>query len=156
MQRWCRRLRGRATVRGRRPVLKVSPYLIRMHHALCQLVLPVGNLVIFPLVLALVGVELSAGVEDIVAVVPDAVDVVDGLGEPAGVEPALVVLHELFEAILVQLFVFHVEVLVLLHVGLVFEREVAPAPVAVEVGRLLVTEGTVGCGAVFLSAEPRK
>jgi len=42
-------------------------------------------------------------VEDVVAVVPDAVDVVDGLGEPAVAEATLVVLHELLEAVLVQL-----------------------------------------------------
>ena len=52
--------------------------------------------------------------ENVIAVVPDAVDVVDGLCEAAGVEAALVVLHELLEAVLVELFVFHVKVLVLL------------------------------------------
>ena len=92
--------------------------------------------------------------ENVIAVVPDAVDVVDGLCEAAGVEAALVVLHELLEAVLVELFVFHVKVLVLLHVGLVFEGEVAAAAVAVKVGRLLVAEGTVGCAAVLLTSEP--
>ena len=97
---------------------------------------------------------LATGVENVIAVVPDAVDVVDGLCEAAGVEAALVVLHELLEAVLVELFVFHVKVLVLLHVGLVFEGEVAAAAVAVKVGRLLVAEGTVGCAAVLLTSEP--
>jgi hypothetical protein len=54
------------------------------------------------------------------------------------------------------LFVLHVKVFVLLHVGFVFKGEVAAAPVAVKVGRFLVTEGTVGGGAVLLTAEPRK
>ena len=92
--------------------------------------------------------------EDVVAVVPDAVDVVDGLGEPAVAEAALVVLHELLEAVLVELLVLHVEVLVLLHVRLVLEGEVAAAAVAVKVGRLLVPEGAVRCSAILLTSEP--
>ena len=92
--------------------------------------------------------------ENVIAVVPDAVDVVDGLGEAAGIEAALVVLHELLEAVLVELLVFHVKVLVLLHVGLVLEGEVAAAAVAVKVGRLLVAEGAVRRAAVLLTTEP--
>ena len=127
-----------------------------MHHALCQLVLSVGDLVVFSLVFAFVRVQLATGVKHVVAVVADAVDVVDCLGEPAGVEAALVIFHEFFEAVLVQLLVLHVKVFVLLHVRLVLEGEVAPAPVAVKVSRLLVSEGAIGCGAVFLATEPRK
>jgi len=86
---------------------------------------------------------LATGVEDVIAVVPDAVDVVDGLGEAAGVEAALVILHELLEAVLVELLVLHVKVLVLLHVGLVLEGEVAASTVAMKVSCLLVPEGIV-------------
>ncbi len=51
--------------------------------------------------LPLVRVELSARVQDVVAVRADAVDVVDGLGEPTRGEAAGIVLHELLEAVLV-------------------------------------------------------
>ncbi len=93
--------------------------------------------------------------KNVIAVVPDAMDVVDGLGEAAGVEAALVVLHELLEAVLVELLVLHVEVLVLLHVRLVLEGEVAAAAVAVKVGRLLVPKGAVRGAAILLTSEPK-
>ena len=64
--------------------------------------------------LAFVRVELSAGVEDVSASGPDAVDVVAHFGEAAPVEVAVLVLHELLEAVPVQLLVFDVVALVLL------------------------------------------
>jgi hypothetical protein len=155
VQGWSRRLRGRATVGGRGTIVEASSDLVRVHHALRQLVLPVGDLVVLALVLSLVRVELTAGVEHVVAVVSDAMDVVDGLGKAAVAESALVVLHELLEAVLVQLLVLHVEVLVLLHVGLVLEGEVAAAAVAVKVGRLLISERAVRCAAIFLTSKPK-
>ena len=138
---------------GVRPVFEVD-HLLAVHHAQRQLGLPVLDFVVLPLVLALVRVELAAGVQHVVAVGPDAVDVVDLLGEAAVVEAALVVLHELLEAVLVQLLVLHVEVLVLLHVTLVLEDEVAAAAVAVEVGCLGLAEGAVRSVAVLLTTEP--
>ena len=155
VQGWSRRLRGRATVGGRWTIVEASSDLVRVHHALRQLVLPVGDLVVLALVLSLVRVELTAGVEHVVAVVSDAMDVVDGLGKAAVAESALVVLHELLEAVLVQLLVLHVKVLVLLHVGLVLEGEVAAAAVAVKVGRLLISERAVRCAAIFLTSKPK-
>ena len=125
-----------------------------MHHAQRQLGLPVLDLVVLPLVLALVRVELAAGVQHVVTVGPDAVDVVDLLGEAAVVEAALVVLHELLEAVLVQLLVLHVEVLVLLHVRLVLENVATAAAIAVKVGRLLIAKRAVLCVAIFLTAKP--
>ena len=86
----------------------------RGNHALGQLVLPVGQLVVLPLVFPLVGEELAAGVEDVVAVAPDAVDVIVGPGELAAEEPTGLVLHELLESVLVELLVLHVVVLVFL------------------------------------------
>ena len=62
----------------------------------------------------LVGEELTAGVEDVVAVAADAVDVIVGPGELAAQEPAGLVLHELLESVLVELLVLHVVVLVFL------------------------------------------
>ena len=84
----------------------------RGNHALGQLVLPVGQLVVLPLVFPLVGEELAAGVEDVVAVTPDAVDVIVSPGELAAQEPAGLVLHELLESVLVELFILHMVVLV--------------------------------------------
>ncbi len=94
--------------------------------------------------------------EDVVAVVPDTVDVVDGLGEAAGLVPAGVGLHELLEAVVVELLVLHVEVLVLLHVGLVLERELAPRPVAMKMGGLLIAERTVMRSAVVAASKPQE
>jgi hypothetical protein len=65
-------------------------------------------------VLALVGVELSAGVEDVGASVADAVDVIADAREAAAVQLAGLVLHELFEAVAGQLLVFDVVTLVFL------------------------------------------
>ena len=84
----------------------------RGNHALGQLVLPVGQLVVLPLVFPLVGEELTAGVEDVVAVTADAVDVIVGSGELAAEEAAGLVLHELLESVLVELLVLHMVVLV--------------------------------------------
>jgi len=63
-------------------------------------------------VLALVGVELAAGVEDVSASFADAVDVIANAREAAAVELASLVLHELFEAVARQLLIFDVVTLV--------------------------------------------
>ena len=116
--------------------------------------LTIGQFRVATLVLALVRVELSARVQHVRASGPDAVDVVDLLGEAAVVEAALVVLHELLEAVLVELLVLHVEVLVLLHVRLVLENVATAAAIAVKVGRLLIAKRAVLCVAIFLTAKP--
>ena len=58
-------------------------------------------------------VELAAGVEDVSASGPDAMDVVADFREAAAVEVAVLVLHEFLEAVAVQLLVFDVVTLVL-------------------------------------------
>lgn len=63
--------------------------------------------------LALVRVELAARVQHVGASGADAMDVVAHLGEAAAVEVAVLVLHELFEAVAAQLFVLDVVTLVL-------------------------------------------
>ena len=63
--------------------------------------------------------------QDIVASTSDAMDVVDRFGKSAIVIAARVLLHEFLESVFVELFVFHVEVLMLFHVGLVFECKLA-------------------------------
>lgn len=82
-----------------------------------------------------------------------AMDVIDDLGEFAVVESARIVFHELFEPILVQLFVLHMEIFVFLHVSLVFESELASWSVAVEMGGVLTLERAIGCFAVILPPE---
>ena len=62
--------------------------------------------------------------------------------------------NELLEPVLVQLFVFHVEVFVLFHVGLVLEGELTALSAAVEVGGVLALEGAVRGLAVVLPPEP--
>ena len=105
--------------------------------------------------LSFVRVKLTAGVQDIVALVPDTVNVIDGLAEPTPAVPTGLVLDKLLESVLHQLFVFHVKVLVLLHVSLVLEGELAPGPVAVEVGRLLTPKGAV-TGSTVLDSPKSK
>lgn len=103
--------------------------------------------------LALVGEQLSGAVEDVVALGPDAVDVVAHLGEAAVLERAHLVLHELLEAVAGQLLVLDVVALVLLHVALVLEGEPAAGPAAVEVGGALAEEGAVAGAALFRRPE---
>ena len=64
--------------------------------------------------LAFVRVELAARVENVSASGPDAMDVVANFREAATVEVAVFVLHELLEAVAVQLLVFDVVTFVLL------------------------------------------
>ena len=64
---------------------------------------------------ALVRVELAARVQHVGAALADAVDVVADAREAAAVEVARLVLHELFEAVARQLFVFDVVALVFLY-----------------------------------------
>lgn len=125
-------------------------------HALGQLVLPVGQLVVLPLVLPLVAVQLARGVEDVVAVAPDAVDVVDGLGEPAVVMATWILFHKLLEAVLVELFVLHMEILVLLHVSLVFEGELAAGAIAMKVRGFLASKWAIVSIAVLAASEPHE
>lgn len=63
--------------------------------------------------LPLMSEDLTAGVQHVVAVRSDAVDVVAGAAEPAVAVRAGLVLHVLLEAVLGQRFVFYV-------IGLVF------------------------------------
>ena len=72
----------------------------------------------------------------------------------ATVASARTSLHELLEAVLVELLVLHVEVLVLLHVRLVLENVATAAAIAVKVGRLLIAKRAVLCVAIFLTAKP--
>ena len=50
--------------------------------------------------------------EDVIAVVPDAVDVIVTPGELAAQEPTGFVFHKFLEAVFVELFILHVVVLV--------------------------------------------
>ena len=105
-----------------------------------ELVLAVGELVVLALVLPLVREQLPAGVQHVVAVrpktrkifkstenifkleklfftdivAPDAVDVVVAPRELAAVEAAGLVFHKLLEPVFVELFIFHVVILVFL------------------------------------------
>lgn len=88
--------------------------LQRLHHALRQLVLAVGQLRVLPFVLALVREQLSGTVQHVVALRSDAVDVVADLREATVLVWTRLVLHELFEAVPRQLLVLYVVRLVLL------------------------------------------
>jgi len=80
---------------------------------LLDLELLVGLLAVLPIVLPLVADHLAAGVQDVVAALADAVDVVADGGELAGLEGTRLGLQDLLEAI-------HLQLVVLQMVGLVF------------------------------------
>lgn len=79
-----------------------------------QLELAVGNLAVLPLVLSFVTQKLSAGVQHIVAVFPDAMNMIASLGESTAGKSARVWFHELLEAVFQQLLVLDVIRLVFL------------------------------------------
>lgn len=65
--------------------------------------------------LAFVREQLARAVQHVAALGPDAVDVVADFGEPAVLEGADLILHELLETVSGQLFVFDVIGFVLLY-----------------------------------------
>jgi len=80
-----------------------------VHHGLLgQLELSVRDFAVFALVLPLVTQQLSAGVQNVVATVPHAVDVIAHLREPTVGKSTRIRFHELFETVSRQLFVFDV------------------------------------------------
>lgn len=56
--------------------------------------------------LPLVRIKLTARVQDVVTVFPDAVDVIANTRKAASVKLTFIILHELLEAVASQLFVF--------------------------------------------------
>lgn len=121
-----------------------------------ELVFPVGQLVIPSFVLPFVSEKLPGRVEDVIATSANTMNMVDSLGKATVVEATRILLHKLFETVLVELFVFHMKVFVFLHIGLVFESELASGSVAVEVGGFLASEGTLWTGAVLAASKPEK
>lgn len=91
--------------------------------------------------------------QDIIAIGANAMDVIDSLGKAAVVISTRVLFHKLFEAILVELFIFHVEILVLFHISFVLEGELAATSIAMEMGGFLSAKGAVVCGTIFATSE---
>lgn len=125
-----------------------------LHHGLGQFELPVRQLGVLPFVLALVAEELPGTVKHVVALRPDAMYVIADLREPAVLVRAAFVLHELLEPVPRQLLVLYVIRLVLLHVGLVLKRELAPGAPAVEMRRPLPEKGAVARAALLRRPVP--
>ena len=86
--------------------------------------------------------------EDVIAVFTNAMYVIDSLGKATVIKATWVLFHELFETVFVKLLVFHVEILVLLHVSLVFESKLTGGPVTVEVGGFLASKGAMAVGSL--------
>lgn len=149
-----------------------------LNHALRQFVLAVCHLRVLPLVFAFVAEELPAGVQDVVAAGADAVDVVAHSRETTALEGTVLVLHELLEAVPVELLVLDVVGLVLLckgthssagqefgsrrgyherdtltHVGLVLEGVLAVVSPTVEVRGTLTEEGAIRGAALLRGPE---
>lgn len=73
--------------------------LERLHHALGQFVLAVGQFRVFAFVFSLVGEQLARAVQDVVAIGPDTVDVVAHFGKSAVFVGAGFVFHEFLKAV---------------------------------------------------------
>lgn len=92
----------------------------------------------------------------VIAIGANTMDVIDSLGKATVVVSTRILLHELFESVLVELLVLHVKVLVLLHVGLVLEGELASRAITVKMCRLLSAEWTIMRGAIFAASKPEE
>lgn len=103
--------------------------------------------------LALVRVQLATGMQHVITIGTNAMDMVDSAREATTRETTGLLFHELFEAIFIELLVLHVVVLVLLHVGLVLEGEIAPAPIAMEMRGLLGAKRAIRGGAILNPSE---
>lgn len=84
----------------------------RFHHALGEFVLPVRQLRVFAFVFSFVREQLAGTVQDVVALWPDAVNVVAHLGKAAVFVWARFVFHEFLKAVAGELLVFDVVALV--------------------------------------------
>lgn len=94
--------------------------------------------------------------QDIIAIGANAMDMIDRFGEPTIIISARILFHKLFEAVLVQLFVFHMEILVLLHVCLVLEGELASTSIAMEMSGFLASKRTIMSGTIFATSKAKK
>merc|ERR1712062_665958 len=83
-------------------------------------------------------------------------DVIDCFGEAAVVVAAGILFHELFKAIFVQLFIFHVKVLVLFHVSFVFKGELTTGAVTMKVRGFLTAEWTIVSSTILTASKPEK
>lgn len=86
----------------------------------------------------LVARQLAARMEHVITIRPDAVDVIQFAVVSAVGELALVRFEEFLKAVAEQLLVLHVVDLVLLHLPLVLERELAAIAQTVKVRRLVI------------------
>lgn len=100
--------------------------------------------------------KLPGRMEDVITTSANTMNMVDSLGKATVVEATWVLLHKLFETVLVELFVFHMKVLVLFHIGLVFKSELASRSVTVEVGGFLASKRTLWTTAVLAASKPEK
>lgn len=91
--------------------------------------------------------------QNVIAIGANAVNMIDSLGESAVVKSARVLFHKLFESVLVELLVFHVEILVFLHIGLVLEGKLAATSIAMEMGGFLAAKGAVVRSTIFAASE---
>ena len=83
-------------------------------------------------------------------------NVIDGLVETTVIKSARILFHKLLKAVFVQLFIFHMKILMLFHIGFVLEGELARGSVAVEVCCLLVSVHAVLRPAILRAAEPEE
>ena len=81
-------------------------------------------------------------------------NVIDRFTKSAIVVAAWILFHEFFESVLVQLFIFHMEIFVLFHISFVFEGELAASTVAMKVSSFLVSEWAVLGRAIFTTTKP--
>ena len=74
---------------------------------------------------------------------------------PASRKPTRIILHEFLESVFIQLFIFHVKILMLFHIGFIFKRELATRSIAMEMGRFLSLEWAGRRAAILLATKPK-
>ena len=94
--------------------------------------------------------------EDVVTVFANAMYMIDSLGKATVFKAAWILFHKLFETIFVKLLIFHMKILMFLHIGLIFESKLTSGPVAMEVCCLLTSEGAMRCAAVLAASISKK
>ena len=81
---------------------------------------------------------------------------IDGLVETAVIKSARILFHKLLKAVFVQLFVFHMKILMLFHIGFVLESELTTRSIAMEMRRFLPPKRAIVSGAILATTEPQK
>ena len=94
--------------------------------------------------------------KNVIAAITNAMNVINGFTKPAVIVTARILLHEFLETVFVQLFVFHMKILVLFHIGFIFERKLTSRSVAMKMRGFLSSKRAIMSRAIFTATKPQK